>query len=71
MARRGGDGLARVAPTVRGIGTRYLQGCLPGTWTDQLDETGASMSRLIPTSSLYHVFMAYAELDGLALRLAA
>ncbi|HEY0203134.1 MAG TPA: AGE family epimerase/isomerase [Acetobacteraceae bacterium] len=71
MARRGGDALARVAPTVRGIGTRYLQGCLPGAWTDQLDETGARLSRLIPTSSFYHVFMGYAELDGLALRLNA
>ena len=66
MARRGKDGLARVAPTVRGSGTRFLQGCLPGAWTDQLDESGAPASRLIPTSSFYHVFMAYAELDGLA-----
>ena len=71
MARRGGDGLARVAPTVRGIGTRFLQGCLPGAWTDQLDESGAPASRLIPTSSFYHVFMAYAELDKLAEGLAA
>jgi len=66
MARRGGGSLARVAPTVRGIGTHFLQGSIPGAWTDQLDETGTPVSRLIPTSSLYHVFMAYAELDGLA-----
>jgi len=67
LARRGSaDALARVAPTVRAIGTRFLQDCAPGTWTDQLDAVGASASRAIPTSSFYHVFMAYAELDGLA-----
>ena len=66
MARRGRvDTLARVAPTVRAIGTRFLQGCVPGAWTDQLDAAGAPASRGIPTSSFYHVFMAYAELDGL------
>ena len=66
MAHRGGDGLALVASAVRGIGTRFLQGCPAGAWTDQLDAAGAPASRLIPASSLYHVFMAYAELDGLA-----
>ena len=65
-AGRGGNSLAQVAQATRALGTRFLQGCLPGTWTDQLDATGASKSRLIPTSSFYHVFMAYAELDRLA-----
>ena len=66
LARRGdADALARVAPTVRAIGARFLQGCVPGAWTDQLDAAGAPASRAIPTSSFYHVFMAYAELDGL------
>jgi mannose/cellobiose epimerase-like protein (N-acyl-D-glucosamine 2-epimerase family) len=32
-----------------------------GTWIDQVDEAGASMSDKIPTSTLYHVFLAFAE----------
>ena len=57
---------ALAARTVRTMGTRYLQGGPAGTWLDQFGPDGALLSRSIPTSSFYHVFMGYAELDRLA-----
>ena len=65
MMRRGGDG-ALIVPVVRNIGTRFLSGCPEGVWIDQLDAAGVAASKAVPTSSFYHLFMAFAELDGMA-----
>ena len=65
MMRRGGSG-ALIAPVVRNIGTRFLAGCPSGAWIDQLDAAGRAASKAVPTSSFYHLFMAFAELDGMA-----
>lgn len=65
MARRGGDA-ALVPLVVRNIGTRFLTGCPAGAWIDQLDAVGTPASDKIPTSSLYHLLMGYAELGKLA-----
>ena len=65
MARRSGGG-ELIAPVVRNIGTRFLAGCPEGAWIDQLDAAGMAASKTVPTSSFYHLFMGFAELDGMA-----
>ena len=66
MARRGAGGADLIVPVTRNIGTRFLAGCPPGAWIDQLDADGAPAATRIPTSSFYHLFMAYAELADYA-----
>jgi mannose/cellobiose epimerase-like protein (N-acyl-D-glucosamine 2-epimerase family) len=40
---------------------RYLKLAPRGCWIDQFDENGVPKSDTIPTSTLYHVFLAFAE----------
>jgi mannose/cellobiose epimerase-like protein (N-acyl-D-glucosamine 2-epimerase family) len=40
---------------------RYLDVPVAGTWTDAFDEGGNAVVDKIPTSTLYHVFLAFAE----------
>jgi N-acylglucosamine 2-epimerase/mannose-6-phosphate isomerase len=40
---------------------RYLTGPVPGTWIDAFDGAGQPTVDKIPTSTLYHVFLAFAE----------
>lgn len=40
---------------------RYLAHEPKGTWTDKFDATGASISKTIPASTFYHLFLAFAE----------
>ena len=47
--------------------SNHLHHTPAGTWIDEFDENGAPLSTLIPSSSLYHVVLAFAE----ALRVAA
>jgi mannose-6-phosphate isomerase len=66
MARRGGDGAALVVQVVSNLFRRFLANCPDGAWIDQFDSSGRPQSSRIPTSSFYHLFMAYAELDRMA-----
>jgi mannose/cellobiose epimerase-like protein (N-acyl-D-glucosamine 2-epimerase family) len=66
MARRGANSATYIPAIIRNLGTKFLTGCPPGAWIDQFDAAGAPISNKIPTSSFYHVFMGYAELDKLA-----
>ena len=66
MGRRGHDTAGRIGDGVDALLRRYLARTPRGTWTDQLDADGAPASAHVPASSFYHLFMAYAELDGLA-----
>ncbi len=66
MARQGLAESEAIVPVARNIGMRFLQGCPSGAWVDQLDVEGKPAATKIPTSSFYHLFMAYAELADLA-----
>ena len=67
MARRGMAGAqARAVACVQAFGARFLAPAPPGCWIDQLDAEGRARVDKIPTSSLYHLFMAYAELRRLS-----
>jgi N-acylglucosamine 2-epimerase/mannose-6-phosphate isomerase len=41
---------------------RYLAHTPHGTWVDAFDAGGAPTAEFIPASTLYHVFLAFAEL---------
>jgi mannose/cellobiose epimerase-like protein (N-acyl-D-glucosamine 2-epimerase family) len=41
---------------------RYLAVSTPGCWIDQFDQGGQPLTKFVPTSTLYHVFLAFAEL---------
>lgn len=41
---------------------RYLATEIPGLWVDHFDAEGRSSSSSVPTSTLYHVFLAFSEL---------
>ena len=45
---------------------RFLEPAPAGTWIDHYDSDGRALGDKIPASSLYHLFMAYAELRGVA-----
>ena len=49
-----------IAPAVNTIFDRYI---IPGTgiWNDQLDAAGKPVSEFVPATSLYHLFLAFAE----------
>ena len=66
MARRGLASPEAIVPVARNIGMRFLDGCPGGAWVDQLDAEGKPAATKIPTSSFYHLFMAYAELADFA-----
>lgn len=50
---------------------RYFAGSRPGLWTDQFDEHGAPMTKAVPASIVYHLFLAFSELLRLEPRLRA
>jgi len=66
MLRRGHDTAGRIGQDTDALLGRYLARTPRGIWTDQLDAAGLPASAHVPASSLYHLFMAYAELHGLA-----
>jgi len=51
---------SRIAPAIDAIFHNYL---LPktGIWNDQLDAAGKPVSTFVPATSLYHLFLAFAE----------
>jgi N-acylglucosamine 2-epimerase/mannose-6-phosphate isomerase len=53
------------APVIRSSGAllleRYLAHTPQGTWVDAFDAAGAPLAQSIPASTLYHLFLAFAE----------
>ncbi len=62
MLRRGAEVGPAVDAVLTNLRTRYLCGCPLGAWTDQLNESFRPVSSGIPTSSFYHLMMAFTEL---------
>jgi mannose/cellobiose epimerase-like protein (N-acyl-D-glucosamine 2-epimerase family) len=60
-SRRTGD-QAALADVVDGIFARYLDPAPRGCWLDRLDADGRALGGPLPTSSLYHLFVAFSEL---------
>lgn len=65
----GADPRQAAAAATRVLLDRYLALPLPGAWIDQFDALLQPMSQTIPASTLYHVFLAFAELLRLQPRL--
>ncbi len=55
------EALANAAKTVERIFEHYLRSTTPGTWMDQLDERGEGTSTFVPSTTLYHIFLAFSE----------
>jgi N-acylglucosamine 2-epimerase/mannose-6-phosphate isomerase len=55
-----GAGLAR---TIRNLLDCFIAGSPAGTWTEHLAPDGTRKSDRIPSSSLYHVILAFSELE--------
>ena len=50
-----------IDPTAELLLQRYLSRTPAGTWIDAFDADGKPLSRTVPASTLYHVFLAFAE----------
>ena len=50
-----------IDPTVELLLQRYLSHNPPGTWIDAFDSDGKPTVKTVPASTLYHVFLAFAE----------
>jgi N-acylglucosamine 2-epimerase/mannose-6-phosphate isomerase len=60
-----------VAGSVRLLLDRYLGQCAPGVWIDHFDAEGRPIAEIAPASTLYHVFLAFAEVLRLEPKLSA
>lgn len=67
----GADPRQPVAASSRLLLDRYLAVEPRGAWIDQFDADGRPISKTVPTSTLYHVFLAFAEVLRLQERLEA
>ena len=63
MARRALAHEGAIADVVRNLGMRFFTDDPAGGWIDQLSAAGDAAVDKIPTSSFYHIFMAYGELQ--------
>ncbi|NWG53841.1 MAG: AGE family epimerase/isomerase [Hydrogenophilaceae bacterium] len=55
------DARAPIAQSIDALFRYHLSGPAPGLWLDVVDAAGAPIADKIPTSTLYHVFLAFAE----------
>ncbi|WP_417467353.1 AGE family epimerase/isomerase [Maricaulis sp.] len=53
---------ARIAQVIDNLFEFYLATDPPGLWIDQLDENRVGVSTFTPATTLYHLFLAFAEL---------
>lgn len=67
--RTGRDPSAPVAQATRLLLDRYFDVPVRGGWMDRFDAGGAGVAKDMPTSTFYHVFLAFAELLRLEPRL--
>ncbi len=58
--------LSAIGQTVSNLLDRYLSHKPAGTWLDQFDDNDIPLSKFVPASTLYHVYLAFAELLRLA-----
>jgi mannose/cellobiose epimerase-like protein (N-acyl-D-glucosamine 2-epimerase family) len=65
MARRGFHVDARIADGISHLCDRYFTQTPRGTWREHFSSSGELLVDKIPASSLYHIFLAFAELDSL------
>jgi len=65
----GRDPRPAVAGSARLLLDRYLGVTPHGSWMDHFDEEGRPMSTAVPASTLYHLFLAFAEVLRLEARL--
>ena len=65
MARRGFGGVERIPLVVDNLINCFFRGCPKGAWIDQFDASRRPIADTIPTSTLYHILMGYAELERL------
>ena len=54
---------AEIARNIGNLFERFIAGNRAGTWTEHLAPDGAGKSDRIPSSTLYHVFSAFSELE--------
>ena len=64
MAEQGrtGEGAA-IARIVENLLERFIAGKPAGTWTEHLSPDGAAKGDRIPASTLYHIVLAFSELE--------
>jgi len=55
------DARAPIAQSIEALFCYHLSGPAPGLWYDVFDASGAPVADKVPTSTLYHVFLAFAE----------
>lgn len=55
-----------IDPTAELLLQRYLSHNPPGTWIDAFDGDGKPLVKTVPASTLYHVFLAFAEVLRIA-----
>lgn len=67
----GADPRAAVSESANLLLNRYLNTDVPGLWIDHFDANGAPLSKVVPASTFYHVFLAFAELLRLEDRIKA
>jgi N-acylglucosamine 2-epimerase/mannose-6-phosphate isomerase len=65
----GADPRPAVAGSARLLLSRMLAGSVSGAWIDAYDKDGRPTVATVPTSTLYHVFLAFAEALRVAPRL--
>jgi len=59
---RAGEGAA-IARIVENLLERFIAGNTAGTWTEHLSAEGAAKGDRIPASTLYHIVLAFSELE--------
>jgi mannose-6-phosphate isomerase len=69
MLLRGRDTSALIAKVAKNLLTRFFVGSVPGAWIDRFDADGAPTSDTLPTSSFYHIFLAFSEMQRLVVSL--
>lgn len=57
----GKDPVVPLTNATQSVFQHFLDPAPPGLWWDSFDASGALTAKLIPTSSLYHVFLAFSE----------
>jgi mannose/cellobiose epimerase-like protein (N-acyl-D-glucosamine 2-epimerase family) len=67
--RTGRWDLGAIACALEAILRDYLAPAPTATWIDHIDSAGAPIVTSIPASTLYHLFLAYAELNRCADRI--
>lgn len=67
----GRDPRAEVAGSLRLLFDRYFAAMPAGGWIDQFDAEGRPLSKAVPASIVYHLFLAFSEVQRLEPRLTA